>query len=334
MVSRAVNTSIVIIALSLVALSQSFGNNPAVDTFAGAAGRNFNSISGLVRTSEGRPAKDAHVAIHDRQTGQIVAYTYTNASGSFEIKVPRGIYEVVAQVGLEETRETVSAQTNDAMVSLRLPGAQPAEAGDRHSVSVAQMRVPDKARKAFKKAQEAMDKDKIEEAHKYVAQALESHADFSEALTLRGILRLDAHQLQEAVADFQRAIECDNNYATAYLALGAAFNALSQFDEALRVLDRGLGLSPTSWQGYFEKGKAFLGQANYEASIRQLIRAENMQPKYALIHLVKAHALLGMKSYPAAMTELELYLEQNPQGKDSAGARETLEKVRSFAAGK
>jgi tetratricopeptide (TPR) repeat protein len=248
--------------------------------------------------------------------------------------VPAGIYEVVGQLGLEEARETVSVQAVDAMVSLRLPGVGPPQSGDRLSVSVAQMKVPEKARKAFNKAQVAMDKQKTEEANKYVAEALELHPEYSEALTLRGILKLDSNQLQDALTDLQHAVKCDTNYATAYLALGAAYNALSQYDEALRILDRGVGLSPTSWQAYFEMGKAFLGKANYEASIRQLIKAENMQPKYSLIHLVKAHALLGMKSYPAAMSELELYLEQNPQGKDSAGARRTLERVRSFSAGK
>ena len=331
MVFRALRLIVIFFAVNTVANAQTFGN-AASDSLPG--GRNLNSISGLIRTAEGMPAKDAHIEIHDRQTGQIVAQTYANSSGTFEVNVPVGVYEVIGQIGLEEARENVSVQAGDAMVSLRLPGVQPPQSGDRYSVSVAQMKVPDKARKALKKAQAAMDKERFDEASKYVAEALELHPEYSEALTVRGILNLDANKLQEALADFRKALEFDNNYATAYLALGATYNALSQFDEALRVLDRGLGLSPTSWQGYFEMGKAFLGKANYEASIRQLNKAEDLQPKYSLIHLVKAHALLGMKNYSEAMGELEFYLEHNPQGKDSADARQTLERVRGFTAGK
>lgn len=331
MVFRALSLIIVFFAVSTVANAQILGSTSSDSS---PAGHNLNSISGLIRTADGMPAKDAHIEIQDRQSGQIVAQTYANSSGSFEVNVPLGVYEVVAQMGLEETRETVSVQAGDAMVSLHLPGVQPSQSGDRFSVSVAQMKVPDKARKALKKAQDAMNNERLDEASKYVAEALELHPEYSEALTVRGILNLEANKLQEALADFHKALGFDNNYATAYLALGATYNALSQFDEALRALDRGLGLSPTSWQGYFEMGKAFLGKANYEASIRQLNKAENLHPKYSLIHLVRAHAFLGMKNYSQAMGELEFYLEQNPQGKDSADARQTLDRVRSFTAGK
>jgi predicted negative regulator of RcsB-dependent stress response len=329
--SRALIATFVLL-LNLSAFAQTFGNNGSTQALAAAGAPNVNSISGLIRTSDGRPAKDARIEIRDPRTGQTVTSTYANASGSFEVNVPKGIYEVVGQLGLEETRETVAAAAGDIMVSLRLPGEAAPQSGDRFSVSVAQMKVPEKARKAFKKAEAAMQKQKIEEASKYVGDALGIYADYSEALTLRGILNLDANKLEEALADLKRAVECDSNYSLAYLAMGATYNALSRFDDALRVLDRGLGLSPTSWQGYFERGKAFLGKANYDAAIRQLNRAQDLNSKYSLIYLVKAHALLGMKNYPEAMAELESYLEHNPQGPDSAQARQTLEKVRGFAA--
>ena len=59
-----------------------------------------------------------------------------------------------------------------------------------------------------------------------------------------------------------------------------------------------------------------------------------MGPKnYPLIHLVKAHALLGLKNYAEAMAELQWYIERAPQGdRNSAQARQMLDKVRAFAA--
>lgn len=331
MVSRAVSFAILVLFVANSAFAQNFGNGVSLNQVGGAVSRQTLSINGLIRTSDGRPAKDARIEIHSRQNGQVMASSYANASGSFEINLPRGFYEVVGQLGLEEARETVVLEATDVVVSLRLPGSAPPQAGDRYSVSVAQMQVPDKARKAFKKAQEAMEKDEMAEAAKHLAKALELHPKYAEALTLQGVLKLEENHLEAALADLQQAVECDNNYSMAYLALGATYNALERYDEALRVLDRGVGLSPRAWQGYFEMGKAFLGKRNYEASIRQLIKAEDLHPKYPLIHLVKAHALLGMKNYPDAMTELEIYLQQSPQGRDSANARQTLEQVRSFS---
>src|SRR5262249_5346 len=128
-------------------------------------------------------------------------------------------------------------------------------------------------------------------------------------------------------------IECDRNYAFAYFALGATFNMMNRYDDAIRVLDRGLALSPQSWQAYFEYGKAEVGKGEYEAALRKLNRAEDMAPHdYAPVHLVTAHALLALKNYSQAMSELEAYLEKDPKGSNAPAVRDSLDKIRAFAA--
>jgi tetratricopeptide (TPR) repeat protein len=332
---------VTILAISLLgacAAAQSrgsFSNSDAFNNPIGmSAGTHSHSLSGMVRTSDGQPAKEARVEVTDLRTGQVTASSYTNFAGAFEIpNLARGTYEVVAQLGLAEVREHVSLDESDAMVGLRLPPvATASEAGNRYSVSVAQMKVPEKARKAFNGAESAIKKKKLDDAEKHLAEALAIYPKYSEALTLRGILKLDSGQPDAARVDLEQAVESDNNYSLAYIALGATYNTLTRWDDALRVLDRGVGLAPTSWQGYFEMGKSFLGKAEYEAALRQFNRAEDMQPKYALVHLVKAHALLGLKNYSEAMSELEAYLEKEPTGAQSQEAKLTLEKVRAFSA--
>lgn len=292
-----------------------------------------SSISGTVRTFLGQPVFDARVQIHDVQDGRIIATGYSNRGGAFEImSVPTGSYEVVTTSGILESHDRVSVEGVDAEVGIRLPQSETSEAGGRDTVSVAEMMIPEKARKAFKKADSAARAQRPDEALKHVDEALAIDPKYADALTLRGILELDANQLPQASADLENSIQCDSNYSLAYFALGATYNMMSRFDDAIRTLDRGVGLAPTSWQGYFELGKAFLGKGNYEASLRQLNKTEDLQPKFASVHLVKAHALLGLKDYSNAMAELEVYLERDPKGMESAEARKTLDKVRAFAA--
>jgi tetratricopeptide (TPR) repeat protein len=295
---------------------------------------NMASINGSLRTGDNKPARDAHVEIRDLTTGKRVADGYTNQSGTFDfINIPTGTYEVVAVSGLEEARERVEVRGAGASVNMRFPAAQGAEAGTRATVSVAQFKVPGKARDAFKKAQSAIAKQELDKASKYVDEALTLHPEYSEALALRGVLKLDAGNAEAACEDFDHAIKVDASNAMAYIAMGAALNMLSKYDDALRTIDRGVALAPTSWQGYFEMGKAFLGKGSFDAALRQLNKAEDIGPKeYALIHLVKAHALLGLKNYPEAMAELQWYLEKAPSDANSAEARKTLEQVRAFAA--
>ena len=79
-------------------------------------------------------------------------------------------------------------------------------------------------------------------------------------------------------------------------------------------------------------GKSFLAKGNYQAALQQFDKTQQLQPQYTLVHLVKAHAMLGLKNYTNAMAELETYLEHEPKGSQSEQARETLGKVRAFAA--
>lgn len=292
------------------------------------------SITVSVRASDNRPATDARIELNDARSGMIVASTYTNGSGMAEfMQVRSGQYEIIVTAGLETMRQRLQVSGGPEIVDLRIP-ARPAVAGGANSISVAQYRVPSKARKALKKANEAVAKRQLEKAGQHIAKALELHPSFAEALTLRGVLKLDAKRLEEARADFERAVEADPGYAMAHIALGSAYNHLARFDDALRALDRGVALSPVAWQGYFEMGKAFLGKGDYQAALRQLTKAETFSAAnpFSGIHLLKAHALLALKNYSLAMAELQTYLNRDPNGGSALEARQTIEKVRAFVA--
>ena len=295
----------------------------------------FNSLTGTVRSSDNKPLKDVRVELRDAQSGSSVNSAYTTASGAFEFQhIPGGVYDVVATSGLEEVRERVEVNNMSEMVNLRMPVSTVATDGKgQNSVSVAEYKVPQKARDELKKAKDALAKQKPDEAKGHLAKALEIYPKYADALTLRGVLKLDAKDHAGAVADLNEAIQYDGNNAMAYLVLGAAFNMQSRFDDAIRALERGEALSPNSWQAYFEMGKALVGKTQYEAALRQLSRAQALAPsEYPLIHLVKAHAMLALNNYADAMTELQSYLEKEPSGPNSEQAQKMLAQAKAFAA--
>ncbi len=302
-------------------------------------GRNpqLSTLVGSVRTLDNHPVANARIEVRDisgSSGANGTTSTYTSASGDFEIdNLPNGSYEVSAYSGLFETHERLLVQSALSSIELRVGSNNDSKAGGRDTVSVAQFQVPEKAREAFRKAQQYTEALKFQEAGKYVAKALSIYPRYAEAMALRGVLKLDTNQPQAAAADLEQAVQLDSAYPVAYIALGAAYNVLSRFDDAVRTIDRGIALSPNSWQGYFEMGKAYAGKNDFAAAVKQLNKAEDMGPKnFALVHLVKAHALLGMKDYANAMTELEAYLSRDPKGPNSEQARQALERVRAFAA--
>jgi tetratricopeptide (TPR) repeat protein len=217
---------------------------------------------------------------------------------------------------------------------LRVPvSSTPTDGNPGNAVSVAQYKVPAKAREELKKATEASIKGKNEEAEKHIAKALEIYPRYADAITQRAILKLSANDPTGAVTDLQQAIKYDESCSLAYIVMGATLNMQSQFDDAIRVLQRGESLSPNSWQAYFEMGKALVGKAQYEPALRQLNHAQSlMTHDYAPVHLVKAHAMLALDDYSDAMTELQEYLQKEPNGPNTEEAQRMLAQARAFAA--
>lgn len=291
------------------------------------------SISGSVRTIDNRPVSNARIELRSLDRMATVSGTATNEGGMFHLfNVPLGSYEVVAISGVDEARDRVQVNTiAEAQVSLRM-NAPVAEHGSSATVSVAQYKVPEKARKEFAKAQELMNKNKLAESREKVDRALSIYPQFADALTLRGILKLADGKADDGIADLQQAIQIDPSYALAYMAMGAAFNSISKYADAIRTLERGVSLQPNAWQSYFELAKANMGLGDYKTALKFASRASQMTKEYPPIHLVKAHALLGLREYGNAISELETFLSASPTGPNADNARQTLDKAKAFVA--
>jgi len=296
------------------------------------------SITGTVRTAKGAPAADARIELHNAKTGELFTSGYTNAQGAFEFtNVPNGMYELTATSGLNEVREQLTVPAPPGLSLMIADNSQGADAVPGESmVSVAQFKVPSKARQLLKKAQIAANKNKLEDVNKYLSQALEVYPRFAEALTFRGILKLDANQVSGAIDDLEKAVSYDANAAMGYLVLGAAYNLAKRFDDSLRTSDHGVALMPTAWQGYFEMAKSYIGKADYPHAVQQIDRAISLAPQgFAPVHLVKAHALLALKSYSEAMGELQAFLERAPKNDpNTAQAMALLDQAKAFTAAK
>lgn len=294
-----------------------------------------SSISGTVQDTNNRPLKDVRVELRNGGSGSVNS-VYTNAAGSFEFSlVASGTYLVVATSGAQQAAERVEASGWSNVVNLRMPASNPGDGIGGSSISVAQYKVPAKAREEYRKGEELLAKGKQDEANKHLARALEICPNFADALTLRAVLKLNQKDTEGAIADLDQAVHADANYAMAYMVLGAAFNHQAKFDEALRALARGESLSPNSWQTHFEMGKAYAGKKDYPQALHQLELAQGMtQTEYPVIQLLQAHVLFAMKEYSRAADAAQAYLLKEPQGPNSEQARKMLTQAQESMARK
>jgi len=296
-------------------------------------GMGSSSVTGTVSGTDNKPIKDARVEIRSTDTNALVSATYTNTSGSFEfLQVVPGSYHIVAYSGLDQAEDRLEVGSMHTIITLRMfSNAPPVEGSSNARISVAEYQIPQKARDELDKAKDALHDKKTEEAHKHLTKALEISPTYSDALTMSGIMKMDAGDVSGATADVQKAIDSDSRFPFAYIVMGAILNTQGKFDQAVRLLDRAQSLAPDSWQAYFEMSKALVGKGEFAAALRQLDRVEQLVPEpYPPVHLVKAHALLALSQYADAMNELQAYLDKEPQGPDRKQAEKMMDQARAF----
>src|SRR3954470_12939937 len=70
------------------------------------------------------------------------------------------------------------------------PSSEKVSSDGHATISAAQLRVPGKARDAYRKARFAMSENKLGDAARYIEKALSSYPRYTEALTLRAALEM------------------------------------------------------------------------------------------------------------------------------------------------
>jgi tetratricopeptide (TPR) repeat protein len=292
------------------------------------------AIRGTLYGSDGSPIAATLIELRDPGTNMVLATTHTHSDGTFELyNMASGRYMLVAQLRGLQASELVSASGMQSQVSLRMKSAAPTAPPGSPEISIARLKVPQKACDRYVKAEQAFSKGNFDGAEKAANDSLAIYPQNPEALTLRGLLALRHQNTQAAIEDFQRSIELDPSYAVAYTAMGSVFNSEGKFDEAARVADRAVTLNPTAWQGYFEVARSFMGRGMYEKALQFAERAEALGASgFATVHLLKAYAMVPLKRYKEADTELQAFLSHPPQGQDTSSVKQLLSQVQEAEA--
>ena len=291
----------------------------------------LGSVSGIATALDGSPLNDCRIELHESGRGSVLATTTTGPTGGFEFRnVPSGKYEVIAISRLEQAHETVQVRYSQAIVELRLNVQRPDKTDTAATVSVSELKIPEKARGEWAKGQHALFKNRLQDARKHADRALAIAPQYAQALTLRGILKLGENDTQGGIADLQQAIHNDPNYAMGYIALGAGLNAQRNFEDAERTLQRGMSLDPNAWQGWFELTKTEIALGKFNDALKHITRAQELNKDYPSIHLLMAHALLGNHQYSRAVEEFEVFLSEDPNSPHAKNARAGLSEARSY----
>jgi len=286
-------------------------------------------ISGAVLLEAGnQPMSQVVVSLRSEPAG-ISLSVLTDYDGKFEVRgLAPGMYEIaVEESGYEPTRIRAELKGVLAKLELRLRPAKHAQSlRSDYTVSVAQLKIPDKSRDEFKKGLERLNKNDFAGGLNHFKKAIEIYPGYSEAYYHLGVVEAKQGRATEAMEAFRKAIDLNGgNYAWAEVGVWFLLCQQGKPEEAEAIVRRGLQEDKNSPEGHVVLGMTLLRLNRLEEAEQNAHEALEQKPNSAEAYLVLSDVYALRGEFRAQLEALDIYLKLQPNGLDSGAVRHARE---------
>jgi len=202
-----------------------------------------------------------------------------------------------------------------AVLSINVPLEQTARAqtlqppANDYAVSVAELKVPDKAWSHLRAANKAFTHGDLKEAAREADQALYVCPECGLAFSMKALIEMAAKNSPAAVRDAIHATLVDPYNADAFIALAMAYNGAGDYSSATQAARQALAKRPESWQGRLELAKSLYGEGNFEAALAEL---GSVHTDFPDVHLVRGNVLMRLGRTLEGTDEFKVFLAEAP----------------------
>jgi tetratricopeptide (TPR) repeat protein len=186
-------------------------------------------------------------------------------------------------------------------------------------------KIPPAAKHEFDNATELARAGKSDESIAALQRAIGIYPDYLMALNDLGAQLLEAGRLDEALVVLKKATQVDPNSFNPQLNLGIVLVQKKMFGDALVVLDHALSAEPSAPAAHLYAGMAASGGNDAARAEREFKTAHDLGGSsfaVALVYLARLDVKQGHKQQ--AIEALQLYLQEDPVGPNSAVAKKML----------
>jgi len=233
---------------------------------------------------------------------------------------------------------TVCAQVqsgSSGVVPSRMEETAPVQwARSATSVSVSELGMPSNAAMEFEKAERLIAKRDWEKATERLHKGLAIYPSYAAGYNNLVAVYSNLGNDKEARAVLEKAIALDDHLAPAYVNLGRLSFLESDFPHAESLLSKALSLAPAAnADELFLLAYAQLTDQHLNEAIETSRQAHAARmSEHALLHLVAANACEKQNRIADSISELELYLSEEPTGSRAEKARKALAALQAQAA--
>jgi len=266
--------------------------------------------------------------------GNRVAETFTNDNGQAQfVNVALGNYQVsVSGSGIQTTISDlfeVDARKGTQSIFVRVKPEENGEAktvnGESATVAANDLKVPQKASQAFDKATRLIAKQQWQPAIDQLNKALALYPSYAEAYNNLAVVyaRLgDPAKEREAL---QKATAANDHFAPAFVNLARLEMKEHNFAGAEADLTKATAADPTDVRTLTLLAQAQLLDVHYEDAIASAHKVHALpHNSYAVVHYVAARACERLHRLSEAVSQLELFLSEDPTGERASAARQEM----------
>ncbi len=243
--------------------------------------------------------------------------------------VPDGTYVVhVSGQTIGDTESVIAASPGSSDFEVRVrPSAEPANMSAMvmsPSISVTDLRVPEKAQKELHKASKEIDRKDFAKALRTVQHAIDVYPEYADAYNNLGVIYARLGDRERERQALEKAISLNDRLAPAYANLGRLNINTGDFAGAETVLKKASACEPLNGITLLLLAYAQFMQKDLDAAIETSRHAHDLQSTHAFAHQIAARAFEQKRDATSAIAELQLFLKEEPSGPRADSARKEL----------
>ena len=261
----------------------------------------------------------------------------TDESGTVMFHTLTGSHEIrISGEGIEESSRTIvimqqqSRDIENIVVKSKSNNAKygNAQRGSSGVVSASSLNIPEKALKEFRAGSKALENKDYDGAKKHFSSATSIYEKYSLAFNGMGVAQMAAGDATAARASFEKAVEIDDHLAEGYRNLARLSLTAHDFEGMDALLTKSLLSEPLNAWALTYAAYSELQLHNFDAAIVHAHAAHGVpHAGLASVHIVAAHALEATNQSDEALKEYRQYLEEDPKGRDSERAKQSIESL-------
>ena len=268
----------------------------------------------------------------------MVAMDQTSSSGNVEFnEVDPGQYNIrVSGDGIEPSESGMfTLEDTRTFMSVRVvvkpsDEDQGAEMRGGASISVVDLNVPKKAQKEFEHGENELSQENWEKAIEHLNKAIQIYPQYSLAYNDLGICYGHLKQYDKERDAFIRAINANQRCVPALVNLAHMDMQNNRLAEATGLLEKATSTEPESVQTLSLTAQLDFMQGRYEQAIMTAHKVHGLPHQhFAIVHYVAASAYQKQGHTPEAIGELQLFLQEEPQGPRADAVRKVMGEMQS-----